>query len=82
MDVIGFLCEPLGSSTGQLHDSVRSRRACERSEAGFVIKMSNVLEECNTEEKRFLMLFLSDQKDSMQRIFINKYFLLMVVFVA
>jgi hypothetical protein len=28
MDVIGFQCVSLGSSTVQLHDSVRSRRAC------------------------------------------------------
>jgi hypothetical protein len=33
MDVIGFLCVSLGSSTVQLHDSVRS--ACVCSETGF-----------------------------------------------
>jgi hypothetical protein len=32
-DVIGFLCLSLGSSTVQLHDSLRSRRACACSEA-------------------------------------------------
>jgi hypothetical protein len=35
MDVIGFLCVSLGSSTVQLHDSLGSRRACSCSEAGF-----------------------------------------------
>jgi hypothetical protein len=35
MDVISFLCVLLGSSTVQLHDSLRSRRACMCSEAGF-----------------------------------------------
>jgi hypothetical protein len=35
MDVIGFLCVSLGGSTVQLHDSLGSRRACARSEAGF-----------------------------------------------
>jgi hypothetical protein len=35
MDVIGFLCVSLGSSTVQLHDRLRSRCACVYSEAGF-----------------------------------------------
>jgi flagellar basal body-associated protein FliL len=34
MDVIGFLCASLGSSTVNLHDSLRGRRACACSEAG------------------------------------------------
>jgi hypothetical protein len=38
MDVIGFLCISLGSSTAQLHDSTGSRRACACSEAGFSSK--------------------------------------------
>jgi hypothetical protein len=33
--VTGFLCVPLRTSTVQLHDSLRSRRACARSQAGF-----------------------------------------------
>jgi hypothetical protein len=28
MDVIGFLCVSIGSSTAQLHDSLGSRGAC------------------------------------------------------
>jgi hypothetical protein len=35
MDVIGFQCVSLGSSTVKLHDSLVSRRACACSEAGF-----------------------------------------------
>jgi hypothetical protein len=35
MDVIGFLCVSLGSSTVQLYDSLGSRRACSCSEASF-----------------------------------------------
>jgi hypothetical protein len=35
MDVIGFICVSLGSSTVQHHDSLGSKRACASSEAGF-----------------------------------------------
>jgi hypothetical protein len=35
MDVIGFLCVSLGSSTFQLHDSLGSRCACACADAGF-----------------------------------------------
>jgi hypothetical protein len=35
MDVIGFLCNSLGSSTVQRHESLGSRHACSCSEAGF-----------------------------------------------
>jgi hypothetical protein len=35
MDVIGFLCVSLGSSTVQLRDSLSSKSACARSEVGF-----------------------------------------------
>jgi hypothetical protein len=35
IDVIGFLCVSLDSSTDQLHDSLSSRRARACSEAGF-----------------------------------------------
>jgi hypothetical protein len=35
MDVIGFLCVSLGSSTVQLHGSLGSRRVCPCSEVGF-----------------------------------------------
>jgi hypothetical protein len=35
MDVMGFLCVSLGSSTVHLQDSLGSRRACACSEDGF-----------------------------------------------
>jgi hypothetical protein len=35
MEVIGFLCVSLGSSTVQFHDSLGSRNACACSEADF-----------------------------------------------
>jgi hypothetical protein len=35
MDVIGFLCVSLGSSTVRIHDSLGSRHTCACSEAGF-----------------------------------------------
>jgi hypothetical protein len=48
MDVIGFLCVSLGSSTVQLHDNLGSRRACACS----------VLEGCSTEEQRSVVRFM------------------------
>jgi hypothetical protein len=41
MNVIGFLCVSLGSSTVQLHDSLGSRRACACSEVGFSSQNGN-----------------------------------------
>jgi hypothetical protein len=35
IDITGFLCVSIGSSTVQLHDSPGSRRACAYSEAVF-----------------------------------------------
>jgi hypothetical protein len=35
MDIIGFLCVSLGSSTVHLHGTVGSRHACTYSDAGF-----------------------------------------------
>jgi hypothetical protein len=52
MDVIGFLCVSLGSSTIQLHDSLGSRRACACAEMVSVVKMATVLEQCTTEQQR------------------------------
>jgi Tat protein secretion system quality control protein TatD with DNase activity len=39
-----------------------------------VVKMATVLEECNTEEQRFVVHFCG-QKDSMQRILMKKCFM-------
>jgi hypothetical protein len=58
MDVIGFLCVSLGSSTVQLHDSLGSRRACACSEARFSSQNGDLLEESSTEEQRPFMRFL------------------------
>jgi hypothetical protein len=41
MDVIGFLCAALGSSTVQHHDNLGGRRACACSEAGFSSQNGN-----------------------------------------
>jgi hypothetical protein len=43
VDVIGFLCVSLCSSTVELHDSIGSRRACACSEAGFHSQNGSVL---------------------------------------
>jgi hypothetical protein len=89
MDVIGFLYVSPGSSTVQLRDSLGSRRACRCSKDGFnsqngdhrmvsVVKMATVLEAYTTEEQRSFVPFFYGQNDSMQRIFIKKYFLFTV----
>jgi hypothetical protein len=64
--VIGFLHISLGSSTFQLHYSLRSKRACVCSESGFSSQYRDCLEKCTTEEQR------AGQKDPMQRIFLKK----------
>jgi hypothetical protein len=52
MDVIGFLCVSLGSSTVQLHASLGSRRACACSEAGFNSQNGYRAWGCTTEDQR------------------------------
>jgi hypothetical protein len=61
MEVIGFLCISLGSSTVQLHDSLGSRRACACSEAGFRSQNGD----STTEEQRSAVRFFCGQKDPM-----------------
>jgi hypothetical protein len=58
MDVTGFLCVSLGSSTVQLHDRLGSRRAYPRSEADFCNHNGDRLTECITEEQRSVVRFL------------------------
>jgi hypothetical protein len=58
IDVTGFLCVSLGSSTVQLHDSLGSRRGCACSEAVFSSKMATVFEECITEKQRSVVRFV------------------------
>jgi hypothetical protein len=77
MDVIGFLCISLGSSTGQLHDSPGIRRACACSEAGFSSEMATVLRNVLPKSDVLLCIFCG-QKDSMQRMLIKKCFLFTV----
>jgi hypothetical protein len=77
MKIIGFLCASLDSSTVQLHDSLGSRHACACSEGVSGVKMATVLRESNTEEQGSVVRFCG-QKDSIQRIFINKCFLFTV----
>jgi hypothetical protein len=55
MDVTGFQCESLGSSTVELHDSPGSRRNVQRLVS--VVKMRTVLEVCYTEEQRYVVSF-------------------------
>jgi hypothetical protein len=77
MNVIGFLYVSLGYSTVKLYESLGDRRASACSEGGLVVKMATVLEECTNKEQRYIVCF-SGQKDSMQRIFMMKYFLFTV----
>jgi hypothetical protein len=74
VDVVGFLYVSLGSSTIQLHDSVGSRRACHVQRLVSVVKMATVLRGVLTKSSVLLCVFRG-QRDSVQRIFINKYFL-------
>jgi hypothetical protein len=78
VDVIGFLCAPLVSSTVQLIYSVGSRRACGSSDAGFSSENGErtwgVYYRRATSSCAFLFFFCG-QKNSVQRIFIKKYFL-------
>jgi hypothetical protein len=72
MDVISFLRVSIGSSTVQLADAhAHVQRLVS------VVKMATVLEECTPEEQDSIVRFLW-KKDSMQRIFIQKYFLFTV----
>jgi hypothetical protein len=58
MDVIGFLCVPLGSSTVQLHDSLGSTRAAHVQKLVSVVKMATVLECILLKSSVLLCIFL------------------------
>jgi hypothetical protein len=58
MDVIGFLCVSLGSSTVQFHETLGSRDACACSEAGFSSKNGDCAEKYPTEEQRSVLRLL------------------------
>jgi hypothetical protein len=78
MDVIGFLFVSLGSSTVQLHDSLSSRRACANSDAGFRSQKSDHAWGVYYRREAFCCVFFCGQKESMQRIFLNKCFMFTV----
>jgi hypothetical protein len=58
MDVTGFLCVSLGSSTVQLRNSLDSRRARAYSEAGFSSQNDDRAWGCTAEEQRSVVRFL------------------------
>jgi hypothetical protein len=57
MDVIGFLCVSLCSSTVHLHDSLGSRLGCTCSEDGFSSQNGDRIWEYTTEEQRSVVRF-------------------------
>jgi hypothetical protein len=77
MDVIDFLCASLDSSTIQLYESLGSRHACSCLEAGFSSQNYDRASGCTTEEQSSITSFCG-QKNSVQRIFLKKYFLFTV----
>jgi hypothetical protein len=77
MDVIGFLCVSLGSSTVQLHDSLVADAYAHVQRLVPVIKMATALP-----KNSVLLYFFCGQKDSMQRMFINVSSLWWEVFVT
>jgi hypothetical protein len=78
IDVIGFLCVSLGSSTVQLHDSLGSRQACTRLGTGFSNPNDSRVWGVYYRRAKFCCAYFCLQKDSMQRKFIKKCFLFTV----
>jgi hypothetical protein len=77
INVIGFIYVSLGSSTGQFHDNLGSRRACAFSDAGF--SGQNGDPSCRVSYRRAtLCCAFCGRKDSVQRIFIKKCLLFTV----
>jgi hypothetical protein len=77
MDVIGFLCVSIGSSTMQLHDSLGSRRAYHVQRLVSVAKWRPYLRSF-FRRAAFYSTFFCGQKDSIQKTFIKKCFLFTV----
>jgi uncharacterized membrane protein YqgA involved in biofilm formation len=74
LDVIGFLCLSLGSSTVQVADAHVQRLVS-------VVKMVIVLEVCTSKEQHCVVHFcfvFCGQKDSMEKLFIRTCFLFTV----
>jgi hypothetical protein len=78
MNVIGFLCVSLGSSTVQLHDGVGSRRTCACSEICFGSRNGDRAWEVYYRKTKFLCALFCGENNSMLRIFIKKCFLFTV----
>jgi hypothetical protein len=78
MDVIGFPCVSLGSSTVHLHDSLGRRHACTCSEADLSSHNGDHAWGVCYQRAVFCFAFFSGQKDSVRRIFTKKCFLCMV----
>jgi hypothetical protein len=78
MDVIGFLCVTLFSSTDQLHDSLVAGSHAHVQRLVSVVKMVTVLEGCTTEEQCSFVCVFYGQKNTVQRIFMKKCFLFMM----
>jgi hypothetical protein len=57
MDVIGFLCVSLGSSTLQLHDNLIAYVHAYVQRPVLVVKVATVLEGCIKEEQRYVARF-------------------------
>jgi hypothetical protein len=57
MDVIGFLCVPIGSSKVQLHESLVADAHEHVHRPVSVVKMVTMLEECTTKEQRAVVRF-------------------------
>jgi hypothetical protein len=72
MDAIGFVCVSLYSSTVQLQDSLGGRCIC--SEADFISPNGDHPRGVYYQRAEICYAFFG-QKDSMQRIFINKFIL-------
>jgi hypothetical protein len=74
MDVIGFLCASLGTSSVKLHDSLGSRRAWTRSQAVFSSQNGDRAWGVYYRRAAFCCTLFCGQKGSVQR----KYFLFTV----
>jgi hypothetical protein len=78
MDVVGFLCVSLGSSTVQLHDSLSSRCACPCSEAGFSSQNGDRASWVFYRRAAFCYAFSVGERIKCKRKFIKRYFLFTV----
>jgi hypothetical protein len=72
MDVIGFLCVLIASSTAQLYDSLGNRCTCACSEAGFSSQMATVPKDYITKEQHSVVhLFVSERTQLRLEVFVT-----------